>query len=210
MIPFGRILPFCDWQSWSGKGKEDREKAGLHIQAKNKKKAPMATKYRVSRKQCTLSVSAPEDYKSSKFRTAPAGVGEYPSRQVMQISPGTVGLFRWHYAGVQFVRCSCGWRLSNIARVSAACKRRPANEGDGSDWLRRFPPFRRPSHFQVSTSASVSLCPRTMYINICGSRGVSFMKRHLAHGACKLKVKMPGARRLCDWFSWWSVSLGGA
>lgn len=137
------------------------------------------------------------------------GVGEYPSHQVMQISPGTVGLFRWHYAGVQFVRCSCGWRLFNIARVSAACKRRPAYEGDGSDWLRRFPPFRRPSHFQVSTSASVSLCLRTIYINICGSRGVSFTKRRLAHRACKLKVKMLGARRLCDWFSWWSVSLGG-
>lgn len=58
-----------------GEGKEDGEKARLAHPGKKTKKALKATKYRVSRKQCTLSVSAPEDYESSKFRTAPAGWG---------------------------------------------------------------------------------------------------------------------------------------
>lgn len=47
---------------------------------KKTKKAPKATKYRVSRKQCPLSASAPEDYESSKFRTAPAGWGRRRGR----------------------------------------------------------------------------------------------------------------------------------
>lgn len=110
------------------------------------------------------------------------GVGEYPSHQVMQISPGTVGLFRWHYAGVQFVRCSCGWRLSNIARVSAACKRRPAYEGDGSDWLRRFPPFRRPSHFQ--------------HKRICLTLSAHNLHQHLRITWCFLHETASGSRGL--------------
>lgn len=84
LIPFGRILPFAI----GSRGQEERRTVRrlVFFQAKNKKKAPMATKYRVSRKQCTLSVSAPEDYKSSKFRTAPAGGGG------VSVSPGDANI----------------------------------------------------------------------------------------------------------------------
>lgn len=110
LVSFADDTPIYFWSHWAGffllrlvvvvgEGKGDSEKASLAHPGKKTKKAPKATKYRVSKEQCTLSVSAPEDYESSKFRTAPAGWGKrggkYPSHQVMQISPGTVGLFRW-------------------------------------------------------------------------------------------------------------------